>query len=120
MPDTKPLSMLDCLGQEFMVGDICLLTYYDHGDSTLEPILIVKLDEDTDSCLKPNRIFRVYFVHEVDMREKCFVFDTPEVIEMFKITNPEFYLQDGRIVNLISFKKEILSEGYFRGKTPSY
>ena len=56
MSDTKPLSMLDCLGQEFMVGDICLLTYYDHGDSTLEPILIVKIDEDTDSYLKPTNV----------------------------------------------------------------
>lgn len=112
-------SMLDCLGQEFIVGDICLLTYYDHGDSILEPILIVKLEED-DYILTSGRIFRVYFVHEVDMREKCFAFDTPQVTEMFKITNPEFYLQDSRIVNLISFKKEILSEGYFRGKTPSY
>lgn len=103
-----------------MVGDICLLTYYDHGESTLEPILIVKLVEDTDSYLNPKPMFRVYFVHEVDMREKCFAFDTPEVSEMLKITSPEFYLQDSRIVNLISFKKEILSEGYFRGKTPNY
>jgi len=120
MPDTKPTPILDCLGQELGVGDICLLTYYDHGDSILEPILIVRLDEDTDSLLKPNRIFRVYFVHEVDMREKCFAFDAPQVSEMFKIRSPEFYLQDRRIVNLISFKKEILSGGYFRGKVPTY
>ena len=114
-------SMIDTLGQEFAVGDICL-TPSDGGNysrMSLEPVLITKIDIVSGEY-RENDSFKISFVYREDRLEETFTLPRRQIASIFKLDNPEFYLQDSRIASLIQIRQDILNGIAFQVRLPIF
>lgn len=114
-------SMIDTLGQEFAVGDICLTPSDDGNYSrlSLEPVLITKIDIVSGES-RENDSFKISFVYREDRLEETFTLTRKQIASIFKLDNPEFYLQDSRIASLIQIRQDIISGNKFKVKLPIF
>jgi hypothetical protein len=118
----KNCSVPDFLGQEITVGDICLAAFVLNGEfsntNTLKPVVITKisLHIECDDTIK----FLVNFVDRQDRLEDWSASHNGKMISLFKIDNPEFYLQNIEFANLIPIRQDAIKGNSFQVRLPIF
>jgi hypothetical protein len=117
----KNYSVSDCLGREIRVGDICVTAFgLDvYADNiSLGPVVITRINLLRDNPEVEE--FSVHFVDRESRLEDNSISNHGRVTNLFKIENPEFYLQDRRIANLMPIRQEIIGGKTFQVKLPLF